>query len=67
MYEHPHSKISITVPVNHFSLCRAASAERIELFLSLSGFSHPWLGELGRSVFSASVEFLEVGGGFSGC
>ena len=48
-------------------LCRTVSAERIELFLSLSGSSRPWLGELSRSVLSASVGFLVVIGGFSGC
>ena len=35
--------LSTTLVFHH-----TASAERIELFLSLSGSSHPWLGELSR-------------------
>ena len=47
--------------------CQTASAERIKLFLSLSGSSRPWLSELSRSVLSALVKCLVVVSGFSGC
>ena len=53
--------ISDHCPCQPLQFCTVLlSAERTWPVLSPSELSHPWLGELGRSVLFASVEFLVV-------
>ena len=67
MYEHPHSNISLTVPVNHLTSCCTVYLERTILVLSLWGLICPWLCELDQNVpFECSV-FQVVMGVFSVC
>ena len=67
MYEHPCSKFSNTVPVNHFSFAPYCFCRKNLTCSFTFKLSHPWLGELGQSVLSACFVSLVDISGFSGC
>ena len=68
MYERPCSKISTTVPVNHFSFVPVLLLwKESNLFFCFQNFLILGSGELGQNVLSACFVSLVVIGGFLGC